>query len=76
MENVIRDGLQDAIKIDDKLVTNHLNEIVLETVEQTLNGLLDAEANRLCGAERYQRSEHRLVEQVHMNGSYIPRLEK
>jgi putative transposase len=71
MENVIRDGLQDAIKIDDKLVTNHLNEIVLETVEQTLNGLLDAEANRLCGAERYQRSEHRLDTRA---GSYERKL--
>jgi transposase-like protein len=60
MENVIKEGLQDAIKIDGELVQNHLNEIVLETVEQTLNGLLDAEADRLCGAERYQRTESRL----------------
>lgn len=59
MENGIKEGLQDAIKIDEKLVENHLNEIVLETVENTLNGLLDAEADRLCGAERYQRIESR-----------------
>ncbi len=59
MENVIKEGLQDAIKIDEKLVENHLNEIVLETVENTLNGLLDAEADRLCGAERYERTESR-----------------
>ena len=31
-----------------------------ETVEQTLNGLLDAEADELCGAKRYARSPERL----------------
>jgi putative transposase len=29
---------------------------VRSSVEETLNGLLDAEADRICGAERYQRS--------------------
>lgn len=60
MENDIRNGLQEAIKVDDKVVVNHLNGIVLETVEQTLNGLLEAEADRLCNAERYERSPERL----------------
>ena len=41
-------------------MANHLNEIVFETVEQTLNGLLEAEADQLCGAERYERNENRL----------------
>lgn len=59
MENVIKEGLQDAIKIDEILVETHINEIVLETVENTLNCLLDAEADRVCGAERYQRTESR-----------------
>ena len=31
-----------------------------ETVEQTLNGLLQAEADELCGAKRYARSPERL----------------
>jgi putative transposase len=52
-------------------VTNHLNEIVLETVEQTLNGLLEAEADQLCGAERYERSENRLDTKA---GSYERKL--
>ena len=30
-----------------------------DTVEETLNSLLDAEADRLCGAERYERSDAR-----------------
>ncbi len=72
MENFISNGLQDAIKIDDKLVVNHLNEVVLNTVEQTLNGLLDAEADRLCGAERYEHTKSRLDPRA---GSYERKLE-
>lgn len=61
MQDSIKETLNDSIiKIDEKVVTNHLNEIVLETVEQTLNGLLEAEADQLCGAERYKRSENRV----------------
>jgi transposase-like protein len=33
--------------------------VVRSTVEETLNALLDAEADRLCGAERYERTEAR-----------------
>jgi transposase-like protein len=60
MEDLSKENLAGSIiKIDEGLVTNHLNELVLETVEQTLNGLLEAEADRLCGAERYERNENR-----------------
>jgi transposase-like protein len=34
--------------------------VVRDSVEQTLNALLDAEADRLCGAQRYERSPERL----------------
>lgn len=33
--------------------------MVRATVEETLNGLLDAEADRLCGARNYERTEGR-----------------
>jgi len=33
--------------------------VVRATVEETLNGLLDAEADRLCGARKYERTEGR-----------------
>ena len=36
-----------------------LGELVRGTVEETLNGLLDAEADALCGAQRYERSPDR-----------------
>jgi transposase-like protein len=37
-----------------------LDEVVRESVEETLNGLLEAEAGELCGASRYQRTPERL----------------
>jgi len=38
------------------LIKDHLNKVVVATVEETLNALLDAEANQLCGARRYEHS--------------------
>jgi len=52
-------GLKDAIRIDQGKVEDHLGEVVRSTVEQTLNGLLDAEADRLCQARRYERTPDR-----------------
>ncbi len=52
-------GLSQAIKIDPGEVQTHVNELVRGTVEQTLNSLLDAEANRMCNARRYERSAGR-----------------
>ena len=37
----------------------HLGEMVRGTVEETLNAMLDAEADQLCGAGRYERSQAR-----------------
>ena len=48
-----------VIKIDEARITDHLGEMVRGTVEEVLNALLDAEADRLCGAGRYERSEGR-----------------
>lgn len=39
---------------------SQLGEVVRETVEETLNKMLDAEADELCDAKRYQRSQQRL----------------
>ena len=38
----------------------HLDRVVRSTVEETLNAMLDAEADQLCGAKRYERSPERL----------------
>lgn len=48
------------IQIDEAEVNNLLDRKVRESVEQTLNGLLDAEADELCGAKRYERSAQRV----------------
>ena len=52
-------GIKDAFRIDDEQVKDHLDQVVVQTVEQALNGLLDAEADELCGASRYERTEDR-----------------
>jgi len=50
----------EVIKIDERKVRQHVEEVVRASVEETLNGLLEAEADELCGAKRYERSVERL----------------
>jgi len=47
------------IQIDEDRVKDHLGEIVKGTVQETLNAMLDAEADHLCNAQRYERSAER-----------------
>jgi transposase-like protein len=49
-----------VVHIDEKKLHGHLDEMVRGTVEQTLNDLLDAEADRLCNAPKYSRSPDRI----------------
>src|SRR5215213_4939435 len=48
-----------VIQIDEARIRDHLSEMVRGTVEETLNAMLDAEADQLCGAGRYERSQAR-----------------
>ena len=48
-----------VIQINESAIKNHLGKMVRSTVEETLNQMLEAEADRLCNAEKYQRSEAR-----------------
>ena len=52
-------GLNRVIRIDEARIQDHLGEMVRQSVEETLNGMLDAEADRLCNAGRYERSPDR-----------------
>lgn len=61
-----------VIQIDEARIKDHLGEMVRGTVEETLNAMLDAEADRLCGAGRYERSEARKDVRA---GSYERKLE-
>lgn len=47
------------VEIHEERVKKHLGEIVRGTVEETLNKLLEEEADQQCGAGRYKRSEAR-----------------
>ena len=51
--------LSNVIRIDDERIQDHLKHIVRGSVEETLNALLDAEADRLVGAGRYERTQAR-----------------
>ena len=44
------------VSIDEERIKKHLGDIVRGSVQETLNELLDAEADRLCNAARYERT--------------------
>ena len=48
-----------VIQIDEQRIHDHLGEMAHGNVEETLNALLDAEADRICHATRYERSPER-----------------
>jgi putative transposase len=59
MESTGAKPMGQVIQIDEAKIRDHLGEMVRGTVEEALNAMLDAEADRLCGAGRYERSEAR-----------------
>ena len=48
-----------VIAVDEEELRTHVSEVVRQSVEETLNGLLDAEADSLCQARRYERNADR-----------------
>ena len=55
-----REELKGIFTLDASRVESHLDKTVRKTVEKALNDLLDAEADDLCGAKRYERSPDRI----------------
>jgi putative transposase len=51
---------QEVIRVDEDQLRGHVQELVRASVEETLNAMLDAEADAQCGAKRYERSPERL----------------
>ncbi len=49
-----------VIQVDEAQLRGQLGELVRESVEETLNAMLDAEADQLCKARRYERSPERV----------------
>lgn len=61
-----------ALRVDEGKLRNHVDEVVRSSVEETLNGLLDAEADQICRAQRYERSPERVDSRA---GHYERKLE-
>ena len=51
--------MSNIIQFNEDVIKNQLNELVRGSVEETLNQLLDQEADRLTNAARYERTEAR-----------------
>lgn len=49
----------DIVQLNEGEIKNQLGEMVRKTVEETLNNLLDAEADQITQAHRYERCENR-----------------
>ena len=47
----------EVIRINEAKIRDHLGEMVRGAVEETLNTMLDTEADQRCGAARYGRTE-------------------
>ena len=47
------------IQLNQDLIHTELKDLVKNSVEETLNAMLDAEADKLVQAERYARNEQR-----------------
>ena len=48
-----------VIAVDEQELRSHVSEVVRQSAEETLDGLLEAEANALCQARRYERNAQR-----------------
>ena len=64
-------SMSKVIRIDESEIRSHLDEVVRGTVEETLNAMLDAEANEMCHAQRYEHSPDRVDTRA---GSYKRKL--
>lgn len=60
-----------VVQINEHELKDHLGKVVLSTVEGTLNAMLDAEADELVGASKYERSAQR---QDYRSGHYNRKL--
>ncbi len=62
-------NLNQILKIDQSQMKDQLGQMVRQSVEDTLNALLDAEADQLCNAQRYEHTQAR----TDTRAGYYPR---
>ena len=71
-ENSTKD-LGQVVRIDDERVRDYLRNVVRGSVEETLNAMLEAEAEQLCNAGRYERTEARRDTRPAATAASLPR---
>ena len=59
------------VSVDEESLKSDLRELVRKTVQETLNALLDEEADKMVGAERYERTAGR---EAYRSGHYRRKL--
>ena len=63
--------MQDQIlQVDENMLETRLDRLVSEKVEQLLNAMLDAEADEITGAARYERTGDGSARKVAHFGSW------
>ncbi|MCU7936080.1 MAG: transposase [Candidatus Thiodiazotropha sp. (ex Dulcina madagascariensis)] len=60
MEKDSTKPMNKVIRIDESEIRHHLDKMVRGTVEEALNQMLDAEADEMCNAQRYEHSPDRV----------------
>jgi putative transposase len=55
------------LTLDENTLKDEIRDLVRRTVEEAVNGILDAQADELASAERYERTDER---QAHGSGHY------
>lgn len=58
---------ESIIQLNEETVKREINELVRTSLEETLNGLLDKEADELTSAAKYERTANR---QGYRSGHY------
>lgn len=49
----------EIVSFDDEAIKGYVGKLVLSTVQETINALLDEEAEQLVNAGRYERTDER-----------------
>ncbi|OZG63532.1 transposase, mutator-like family protein [Bifidobacterium hapali] len=65
---------QQILQVDQAMLETTLDRMVRRSVEETLNAMLDAEADEITGAARYERSGDRKAYRACVLSSWYPRL--
>ena len=61
----------EIVSFDDEAIKGYVGKLVLSTVQETINALLDEEADQLVNAGRYERTDER---QAYRSGHYKRKL--